>query len=379
MRFIKKSKIYLIVIIILIIILLLVGTCWGIWSYQNRDVVRINNKEFTSMIKKTIGKSDEEKLMKEDLILVTEVTIKDMSQMKYLDRFPNLKSVILNDVDFTIEELMEGGYLNQIEIMDWWDCNVNGNNSEMDLPNLQEIRITNSLLSDCNNIYKKLVNLTKFVFYDNLPEVEDYINAVYIFDIEDLCENTELNSILIDCGYKNAEQLAKFSRLKKLDLDFKSDIDFDYKIFSQLSQLEELWCCNITQENFDLVCNMANLKKLYLNFNNNKKLNWSNITKLNQLEDLSVDYVTQEEFDVICNLVNIKWIFLYFSYNNANKVVNLSNISKLTEIEGIHIEFVYGSDPKNEMSFVNYEGVYKLEYLTSTYIDNYIEKKYPNY
>ena len=201
--------------------------------------------------------------MKEDLILVTEVTIKDMTQMKYLDRFPNLKSVIFNDVDFTIEELMEGGYLNQIEIMDWWDCNVNGNNSEMDLPNLQEIRITNSLLSDCNNIYKKLVNLTKFVFYDNLPEVEDYINAVYIFDIEDLCENTELNSILIDCGYKNADQLAQFSKLKKLDLDFKSDNDFDYEIFSHLSQLEELWCCNITQKNLDLVCNMPNLKKLY--------------------------------------------------------------------------------------------------------------------
>ena len=60
MKHMKKSKIYIIVLIILIILLLLAGTCWGKWSYQNRDVVRINDKEFTSMIKKTIGKSDEE-------------------------------------------------------------------------------------------------------------------------------------------------------------------------------------------------------------------------------------------------------------------------------------------------------------------------------
>jgi len=208
------KKIYLIVIIILIIILLLVGTCWGIWSYQNRDVVRINDKGFTSMMKKTIGKSDEEKLMKEDLILVSEVTINDMSQMKYLDRFPNLKSVIFNEVNFTIEELMEGDHLNHIELMKWRDCNVAGNNSEMDLPNLQELTIAWSKLSECDNIYKKLVNLTKFVFYENLPDVKNYRTAVYIFDIENLSENTELNSIEIDCGYKNAEQLAQFSKLK---------------------------------------------------------------------------------------------------------------------------------------------------------------------
>jgi len=269
---------------------------------------------------------------------------------------------------------MEGGYLNRIEIMDWRDCNITGNNSEMDLPNLQNIRIANSRLSDCDNIYKKLIKLTKLVFYKNLPDVEDIRKAVYIFDIEDLCENTELNSIVIDCGYKNAEQLAQFSKLRKLDLWFKSDNDFHYEIFSQLSQLEELWCCNITQENFDLVCNMANLKKLILDFNNNKKLNWSNITKLNQLENLSVDFVMQDEFDVICNLVNLKWISLYFSYNNEHKQVDLSNISKLTEIESAYIEYVYGSDPKNEMSFINYEGVYNLEHLTSVNIEGYLNK-----
>jgi len=311
--------------------------------------------------------------MKEDLILVTEVTINDMSQMKYLDKFQNLKSVVFDEVDFKIEELMEGDHLNHIEIMKWRDCNVTGNNSEMELPNLQELAIAWSTLSECDNIYKKLIHLRNFIFYENLPDVEDYRNAVYTFDIEELCENTELNSIEIDCGYKNAEQLAQFSKLKKLDLNVRSDNDFDYEIFSQLSQLEELWCCNITQENFDLICNMTNLKNLYLNFSNNKKINWSNITKLNQLEKFSVDYVTQEEFDVICNLVNIKRISLYFSYNKANKEVDLSNISKFTEIEGIHIEYIYGSDPKNEMSFINYEGVYDLEHLTSIYIDGYIE------
>ena len=148
----KKSKIYLIVIIILIIILLMVGTCWGILLYQNRDVVRINDKEFTSMIKMSIGKSDEEKLMKDDLFIVTEVTINDMSQMKYLDKCPNVKSLIFDDVDFTINELMEGDYLNLIEIMKWKSCTVTGNDSEMDLPNLQEINIKWSTLSDCDNI-----------------------------------------------------------------------------------------------------------------------------------------------------------------------------------------------------------------------------------
>ena len=64
---------------------------------------------------------------------------------------------------------------------------------------------------------------------------------------------------------------------------------------------------------------------------------------------------------------------IIFSYNNEHKEVDLSNISKLTEIEGIHIEFVYGSDPKNEMSFVNYEGVYNLEHMTSVYIEGCID------
>jgi len=220
-----------------------------------------------------------------------------------------------------------------------------------------------------------LINLTQIEFKENRPDetVKYYRTADYIFDIENLSENTELNSIEIDGGYKNAEQLAQFSRLKKLYLNYKSNIDFDFEIFSQLSQLEELECHNITQKNLDLVFNMTDLNILFLDFSNNKKLNWSNITKLNQLENLSVDYVMQEEFDILCNLVNLKRISLYFTYDNSNKEINLSNISKLKEIEGIFIDFVDGSDPKNEMSFVNYEGIYNLEHLTNIGIVGCVE------
>jgi len=102
-------------------------------------------------------------------------------------------------------------------------------------------------------------------------------------------------------------------------------------ILPKLTKVEYLWTYHkVSQETFDIICEMTNLKGLNIKWSGIKNLD--GITNLTKLENLNIGSSTQiTDISPLSKLSNIKTLEI----ENFKSVKDFSSISKMTDLIGL--------------------------------------------
>ena len=257
--------------------------------------VTFSNPEVESIVRRQLGKTDDDIITEADLLEITEIDLWFTNDLSDLANMPNLNSLY-------------------VELL-----GVDDISPLADLANLERLWLSDNNITDIS----PLANLT------NLRLLT--MSANNIKDVSPLSNLANLESLELDGN--NITDLSPLANLTKLETLWLSENNItDISALSNLINLDmlRLWNNNITD--ISALSNLINLRELGLGHNNITDISaLSNLT--NALDDVRLDNNLIEDISPLGNLRDVRWLYL-----ENNKITDISPLANLTILRRLDLE-----------------------------------------